>query len=76
MALLKGTRGYEVCISQIRRQKTNLNCSQHILRLIKQYSSWNTGTQVEKLKLKKLKTQKLCTHNNNLVLNDLQWSKI
>jgi hypothetical protein len=72
MALLKRIRGYEVCISQIRRQKTNLNCGQHIRRLINQYSSWNTGTQFEKVKLKKLKTLKPCTHNKNVVIYDLQ----
>ena len=47
-------RGYEVCISQIRRQETSLKSRQYILRVIIQYSSRNTGTiQIEKhLKIK------------------------
>jgi hypothetical protein len=44
-----GIRGYEACISQIRRQKTNLKSRPHILRVIRQYSRRKTGTtQVEK----------------------------
>jgi hypothetical protein len=37
-------RGYEACISQTRRQKTNLKSRQFTLRVIQQYSSeeyWN-----------------------------------
>jgi hypothetical protein len=32
MEFSKGIRGYEACISQIRRQKSNLNDRPHILR--------------------------------------------
>jgi hypothetical protein len=39
MEFRKGIRGYEACISQIRRQKTNLRHGPHILRIFTQYSS-------------------------------------
>jgi hypothetical protein len=45
---LKGIRGYEAYISQIRRQEKNLKSSPHILRVIQQYSSeeyWNHPTR-------------------------------
>jgi hypothetical protein len=48
MEFRKGIRGYEACISQIRRQKTNLKSRPHILRVIQQYSSeeyWNHPTR-------------------------------
>jgi hypothetical protein len=61
MEFLKEIRGYEACISQIRRQRTNLKSRQHILRVIHHYSSRNIGTtqleNAEKLKLKILKAQ-------------------
>jgi hypothetical protein len=44
MKFRKGIGGYEVCISQIIRQKTNLKCRQHILRVIIQFSNRNTET--------------------------------
>lgn len=34
----------KACISQLRRQTTNLNSSQHILRVIQHYSSSNIAT--------------------------------
>jgi hypothetical protein len=44
MEFWKGIWYYEACISQTRRQKTNLKSRQHILGVIIQYSSTNTGT--------------------------------
>jgi septum formation topological specificity factor MinE len=50
---------------------------QHILRVIQQYSSRNTGTTQFEMAEKK-KNSKYCItdkHNNNVVLKDLQGSK-
>jgi hypothetical protein len=58
-------KAQQVCISQIRRQKTNLKSRPHTLRVIQQYSSeeyWNHPTRKNPLENK---------HNNNVVLNDL-----
>jgi hypothetical protein len=65
MEFWKGIWGYEACISQIRRQKTNLKSWQHILRVIIQYSSRNTGTtQVENNQIEEIKSPfpYTCTH--------------
>jgi hypothetical protein len=41
MEFWKGIRGYEACISQIRRQNTNLKGRRHILRAFNHNSSSN-----------------------------------
>jgi hypothetical protein len=56
MAFCKEIWGYAACISQIRRQETNLKDRQHILSMIIQYSSKNTGTtKVEKGQIEETK---------------------
>jgi hypothetical protein len=79
MKYFKVIGGCGAYISQINCQKTKLKSRQHTLRVIKQYSGekyWNHTTRKQTPNWKELKVPKTCSHNNNVVLNDLQGSKI